>query len=83
MVIEKELTAELTFPAGAKDKGSDYHDYMDADTFMQWIEKRLVPVFREKYPGYKMILILDNAPYHHGMPADWKSPLLATKEANL
>lgn len=73
----------MCFPAGEKDSKSGYHDNMDADIFMEWPKKRLLHVFKKLYPGFKMVLILDNAPYHHGMPADWKSPLLASKEVNL
>ena len=30
---------------------------------MQWVE--LVPTFEARYPGKRMVLVLDNAPYHH------------------
>ena len=30
----------------------------------------LIPTFKAKYPGKKMILILDNAPYHHSYGED-------------
>ncbi|CAN0287831.1 unnamed protein product [Ectocarpus sp. 4 AP-2014] len=73
----------MTFPAGEKDSKSDYHDNMDADIFMEWLEKRLLPAFQKLYPGFQMILILDNAPYHHGMMTSWKNPLLAKKDTNL
>ena len=81
--IAKELTAEFIFPAGENSPLNDYQKNMDADTFMAWIERRLVPVFNAMYPGKKTILILDNEPYHHGMADDWKSPLQASKTANL
>lgn len=32
--------------------------------FMRWVEKQLIPTFKQKYPGKKMVLILDNAKYH-------------------
>jgi hypothetical protein len=32
---------------------------------MQWVEDKLVPVFERKYLGKKMVLLADNAPYHH------------------
>ena len=39
--------------------------------FMKWVKLRLIPVFKKLYPGKKMILMLDNAPYHHkrGIPS--------------
>eukprot|EP00903_Cladosiphon_okamuranus_P011097 g10473.t1 len=73
--IVDEKTAEFIFLAGEKSSLSDYHKNTDADTFMQWLENRLKPAFEELFPGKKTILILDNAPYHHGMADDWKSPL--------
>jgi hypothetical protein len=32
---------------------------------MKWVENRLIPSFESKYPNKKMVLICDNAPYHH------------------
>ena len=43
----------------------DYHDNISFDIFMQWLRNRLIPVFKRNFPGKKMILILDNAPYNH------------------
>ena len=80
--IAEELTAEFIFPAGEKSALSDCHKNIDADTFMVWIEKRLVPVLKAKYPGRSMILILDNEPYHHGRADDWKSPLQARRRTS-
>lgn len=79
--ITEQPTAEMLFPAGEKDP-SDYHKNMDAEVFMKWLKMRLLPAFRAKYEEKKMILILDNAAYHHGMPDEWKSPLKATKAIN-
>ncbi|CAM9467156.1 unnamed protein product [Sphacelaria rigidula] len=80
--IDKLFTAELLFEAGEKSATSDYHKSMDADMFEQWLEKRFLPTFQKKYPGKRVILVLDNAAYHHGMPKGWKNPLQGTKEAN-
>ena len=44
----------------------DYHDNMDGTMFMKWIDERLVPTVRAKYPGKAVYLVMDNAPYHHG-----------------
>ena len=38
---------------------------MNSDMFMQWVRNKLVPTFERVYPGQKMILGADNAPYHH------------------
>lgn len=53
----------------------DYHANMDSDGFNWWVRNRLVPAFRKRYcklnsetgawGGPKMVLMLDNAPYHH------------------
>ena len=44
LAINEEPTCEMLFPAGDK-TGGDYHKNMDADVFMTWREKRLVPAF--------------------------------------
>ena len=39
---------------------------MNGENFMKWVQNRLIPAFEGKYTnGQKMILFLDNAPYHH------------------
>lgn len=53
----------------------DYHDNMNDEAYMWWIKNRCVPAFRKKYQTYdaasgkwtgpKMVLVLDNASYHH------------------
>lgn len=83
MVIKEELTAEMLFPAAEEDSPPNHRGKMDDDTFMEWIKKRLVPTFKKLYPGFKIILVLDNAPYHHGMPAGWENPFRASRETNL
>lgn len=79
--LAEHATAELIFPSGRfKDKNGnylgnevrgDYHDNFDGDTFMLWVKRRLTPAFQARYPGKKMTLILDNAPYHHGKRDDY------------
>jgi hypothetical protein len=49
----------------ATSKSGDYHDNMNSDMFMQWTNDRLIPTFEKLYPGKMMILVCDNAPYHH------------------
>ena len=59
------LTCETVW--SAESHTGDYHDNMDSDKFMLWLEERLLPTFDKVYGvrGYKMCLVLDNAPYHH------------------
>ena len=38
------------------------------------MRKRLFPAFNAKFPGKAMILILDNAKYHHARGPDWFDP---------
>lgn len=59
-----EDTSELLFPANSG--RGDYHDNMDGDTWELWVTRRLVPAFKACYPNKRMILCLDNAPYHVG-----------------
>ena len=33
--------------------------------FMEWVDEKLIPTFKARFPSKKMILVLDNAPYHH------------------
>ena len=49
----------------ASSNKGDYHDNMNSTMFMEFIEKKLVPCFEQKYPKKKMVLVADNAPYHH------------------
>ena len=63
-----------------KNKVSDYHDTMDGSFFMYWVQNRLVPAFEARYPGKKMILIFDNAPYHHSLMPDGFRPDGMSKE---
>ena len=38
--------------------------------FMEGLQHRLIPAFKEIFPGKKMIHVLDNASYHHGCDAE-------------
>ena len=57
------LTCETLWPADTHT--GDYHDNMRSDIFLKWVNERLIPTFKRVYPGQKMCLVLDNAPYHH------------------
>ena len=57
------LSCELIYEA---DKGDgDYHDNMNGTIYMQWLHNRLLPSFAARYPGQKMVLVLDNAATEH------------------
>jgi len=78
-VDERFTSCEFIFE-GAVDS-EDYHKNMNSTVFMQWVRNRLMPTFRAKYGDrIKMILVLDNARYHHPRHPDWISPSLMTKE---
>ncbi|CAN0447970.1 unnamed protein product [Ascophyllum nodosum] len=51
--------------------------------FMEWLQHRLTPAFNEVFPGKKMILVLDNASYHHGCDAEVRVPETNTKKYNV
>jgi len=59
----------------------NFHKNMNSTVFMQWVRNRLMPTFQRKY-GHrmKMILVLDNARYHHPRHPDWISPNQMNKE---
>jgi hypothetical protein len=59
----------------------DYHKNMDSQVYMQWVRNRLIPTFKHRYPGKNMILVLDNAKYHHPRGADWINPNQMSKLA--
>ena len=58
-----KLTCELLWKA--QSSTGDYHDNMNSEMFMKWVQEKLVPTFEKLYPGKKLLLIADNAPYHH------------------
>jgi len=71
------VTAKLS--AGSVEP-EDYHDTLDGAKFLAWMENRLLPSFVKKYGcNAKMVLILDNAKYHHVRGADWVTPSKMTK----
>ena len=67
----KVLNCEQIFRAKASTGRRDYHDTMDGEMFELWLKNRLIPTFKAKYGReMKLILVLDNAPYHHVRPED-------------
>ena len=63
MVVAHMVSAEGIEPA-------DYHDSIDCTKFIAWMQNRLIPAFKRKYRGKKMILVMDNAKYHHARGED-------------
>ena len=73
LLSERVPTAELIFETlGASD--DDYHTAMDGERFLLWLNNRLLPAFHARYPGQRMQLVLDNAPYHTIRGPDWLTP---------
>jgi transposase len=60
---DKLLTCETIWKASSNT--GDYHDNMNLKMFMNWVEKKLIPTFAKLYPDKKMVLVCDNAAYHH------------------
>jgi hypothetical protein len=58
---------------------ADYHDTINGDKFIGWLQQRLFPTVQKLYPGKKMYLVLDNAKYHHHRGPDWFSPSAKNK----
>jgi hypothetical protein len=79
VVSDEALGCELIFE-GLVDS-EDYHKNMDGTVFMQWVVNRLIPTFKRRFPGKKLILVLDNAAYHHPRGPDWVNPNEMKKEA--
>ena len=77
VVSDEEIGCELIFE-GLIDS-EDYHKNMDSQVYMQWVHNRLIPTFKRNFPGKKLILLLDNASYHHPRGADWVNPNKMTK----
>jgi hypothetical protein len=53
---------------------ADYHDTINGEKFVGWMQQRLFPTVQRLHPGKKMYLVLDNAKYHHHRGPDWFSP---------
>jgi hypothetical protein len=66
---QKALSCELIYVAEKGD--GDYHANMNGSIYMQWLHNRLIPTFKKLYPRKKMVLVLDNASYHHVRGDDW------------
>ena len=68
-------TAELFYEVKKGDiVAADYHDNMNVEIYLNWMKSKLIPAFKEIYPNKKMILVLDNAKYHHVLGNDFVQP---------
>ena len=63
-----------------KDDKEDYHGNIGTEMWMTWLENRLIPAFKSKYPHHKMILVMDNASYHNAHEDGWVTPSAMNKE---
>lgn len=73
--VGKEAKKETVATAeDKKDHKESYHGNINSKMWYTWLENRLIPAFRARYPGKKVILVMDNASYHKGRDDDWKSP---------
>ena len=78
-VSEPYPSCEFIFEAALDSE--DYHKNMNSTVFMQWIRNRLIPTFQRKYGRkMKMILVLDNARYHHPHDEHWINPNQMNKD---
>jgi transposase len=73
---EAETAAFVFQSVGVND---DYHTAVTGSSWVAWLNNRLIPTFKAMFPGKKMILVLDNAKYHHARGADWYSPSTMSK----
>jgi hypothetical protein len=67
-----QLSCEQFYPAG-KSVG-DYHENVDAHTWITYAKNRIIPTVRKLYPGLRIFIMQDNASYHKAKSADWVSP---------
>jgi transposase len=65
-VGDAQPTAQFVFESmGTGEDSDDYHKSIDGEMYLQWLEHRLIPAFEHFHPGKRMVLVLDNASYHH------------------
>ena len=43
---------------------ADYHGDFNAVTFEYYLSSHLIPAIRQKYGEQKVVIVMDNAPYH-------------------
>ena len=55
-------TAQLIYPSNTT-KG-EFRKAMNGQLFTDYVEKGLIPAFKAQFNGKRIILVMDNAPYH-------------------
>jgi len=69
----KKRTGPVEIASTKKSSEKDeYHGNINWEMFWGWITNRLIPAFEHRYPGKKMILMMDNASYHNKTVHDYK-----------
>jgi transposase len=64
-VADPQPTAQFVFESmGQGEDEYDYHKTINGELYIAWVRNRLLPAFRHKHPGKRMVLVLDNASYH-------------------
>lgn len=52
----------------------DYHNTINGEIFIKWCENKLFPSFHRLFPSKQLILLLDNASYHHVRGPNYINP---------
>jgi transposase len=80
ILTEEYPSAELIFDEVCADDVTpeDYHNTINGEKFVAWMRSRLFPAFKKLFwhgrRRPRMILVLDNAKYHHHRGPEWISP---------
>jgi hypothetical protein len=74
-------TAEYVYSIDSKSLNGEtesaketYHGNINSILWLKWLNQRLIPAFKARYPGKQMILIMDGASYHMPRTVDWVPP---------
>ena len=62
------LTSDLIWISNSHT--GDYHDNINCKMFMKFMTTKVIPLATRNYPSMQMVLVMDNATYHHvrGIP---------------
>lgn len=72
------VSAELIYESGKEH--DDYHSHFDNATFLAWVKRQLFPAFNAKYPGKRMVMILDNSGNQSAKRDDYVKPVANKQE---
>lgn len=72
-------TAEKVWLSNKATETCDYHQHYDSEMCINYCKTRLFPAFRSKYPGKRMVFIIDNSATHRAMPPDFLRPSSSSK----